>query len=76
MIEQTIGRIDPAFLAGEVRDLAYDARRLLNSPSTEHFELRELSRRISDLQDQIRGQPFHELACWLENVRRRLDEAS
>jgi len=73
MLDQTNGALDPAALAEEVRDLANDAHRVLNSPTPETHDIDDLSRRVADLQGQIRGYPFDELACWLDNVRQIID---
>jgi hypothetical protein len=73
MSEKTSGQLDPAALADEVRDLAQDAHRVLNSPTTEDVAIEDLSRRIDLLKDQIRGYPFNELSSWLDNVRQIID---
>jgi hypothetical protein len=67
--DQSTGALDPAGLAQEVRSLANNAYRVLKRPGAEAVEVRALSRRIAHLQDQIRGYPFVDLACWLANVR-------
>jgi hypothetical protein len=75
MPEKSLGLLDPAALADEVRDLAHDAHRVLNTSPTEFREIDELSRRISCLQHQIRGYPFDELSCWLDNVRQLVESS-
>lgn len=75
MIDRTIGPLDPANLAEEVRDLANDAHRVLNAPVCEIPAIDDLSRRIAHLQDQIRGYRFNDLACWLDNVRQKIETA-
>jgi hypothetical protein len=73
MEEKPLGQLDPAVLAEEVRGLAHDARRVLSSPADEFPEIDDLSRRVTHLQDQIRGYPFGELATWLDNVRQIIE---
>jgi hypothetical protein len=73
MAEHTPGPLDPAALADEVRELATDAHRVLNEPTPENLEIDALTQRVLSLQDQIRGYPFDELACWLENVRQIIE---
>jgi hypothetical protein len=73
MPEHTPGPLDPALLAEEVRELAHDAHRVLNSPLPKTPEIDTLAERVGRLQDQIRGYPFNELACWLDNVRQIID---
>ena len=75
MIDPTPRPFDPAVLAEEVRDLAQKAHRVLNASAIEALEIDDLSRRIAFLQEQIRGYPFDALACWLDNVRQRIEEA-
>ena len=67
------GPLDPAALAEDVRELAHDAHRVLNSPSPVIPEIDALAERVASLQDQIRGYPFDELACWLDNVRQIIE---
>jgi hypothetical protein len=74
MIDPTPRPLDPAVLAKEVRDLAHEAHRVLNAPAIEVLEIDDLSRRIASLQEQIRGYSFNSLACWLDNVRQRIEE--
>ncbi len=73
MLDRTDGLMDPAVLADEVRDLAIDAHRVLNAPTTENRDIADLSRRIAHLQGQIRGSSFDELAGWLASVRQRVE---
>jgi hypothetical protein len=75
MFETPLGLLDPAVLAEEVRGLANDAHRVLSSPTNEIPEIHDLSRRVTHLQDQIRGYPFEELATWLDNVRQIIEAA-
>jgi hypothetical protein len=75
MSEQSPGPLDPVALAAEVRDLANDAHRVLNAPCNEIQEVDDLSRRVTHLQDQIRGYPFDELSCWLDSVRQIIESA-
>jgi hypothetical protein len=74
MSDQTLGPLDPAALAEEVRELANDAHRVLNTLATEIPEIDALTERIAHLQAQIRGYPFDELACWLDNVRQIIED--
>ena len=73
MSENSNGPLDPAALADDVRELAHDAHRVLNSPTTEDVAIEDLSRRIDLLKDQIRGYPFNELSSWLDNVRQIIE---
>jgi hypothetical protein len=73
MLEKPLGPLDPAVLADEVRGLANDAHRVLSSPTNEIPEIDDLSRRVSHLQDQIRGYPFADLAIWLDSVRQIIE---
>jgi hypothetical protein len=75
MYDPTLSCLDPAALADEVRDLASDAHRVLNAPTTGNPEIEALTQRIAYLQDQIRGYPFDELASWLDNVRQIIESA-
>ncbi len=74
MVKSTLGPLDPAVLAEEVRDLAHDAHRYLKADPPEKPNAVELSRRLATLQHQIRGYPFEDLACWLENVQQLIVE--
>lgn len=60
--------LDPAALAASIRELAYEARRVLNDPARRPFELRSLSRRIGVVRQQTIDQPGSELARWLESL--------
>ncbi len=73
MSDQTPGSLDPAALADEVRELANDAHRVLNTPAPKLPEIDALAERVAYLQDQIRGYPFSELSCWLDNVRQIIE---
>ena len=73
MLQNTPGPLDPAALADEVRELAYDAHRVLNAPLPDSPEMDELAERVGRLQQQIRGYPFNELAGWLDNVRQIIE---
>jgi hypothetical protein len=75
MGDQSTGPLDPAILAQEGRSLANDAYRVLKRPGAKAVEVRALTQRIAHLQDQIRGYPFVELACWLANVRHLVSAA-
>jgi len=75
MEDQSTGPLDPAVLAQDVRSVANDAYRVLKRPGAEAVEVRVLARRIAHLQDQIRGYPFVDLACWLANVRKLAEVA-
>ncbi|SIN77615.1 hypothetical protein SAMN05444166_0779 [Singulisphaera sp. GP187] len=63
---------DPAFLAASVRDLAIEARRILNDSARNPFEVGALSRRITDLQSQVPNRTPSELSRWLENLSREV----
>jgi len=73
MPDHTPGPLDPAALAENVRELANDAHRVLNDPAPVTPEIDALAQRVAYLQDQIRGYPFDELACWLDNVRQIIE---
>jgi hypothetical protein len=73
MAQHTPGRLDPALLAEEVRDLANDARRVLYAPVPAAPEIDDLAARVDRLQDQIRGYSFNQLACWLDSVRQIIE---
>ena len=73
MLDHTPGPLDPAALAEDVRELANDAHRVLNAPSPVTPEIDALAQRVAHLQHQIRGYPFDELACWLDNVRQIIE---
>jgi hypothetical protein len=73
MQSNTPGRLDPATLADEVRELANDAHRVLNSPTPDIPAIEALADRVASLQDQIRGHPFDDLSCWLDSVRELID---
>lgn len=71
MSQQT--RTDPARLAESVRDLAVEARRILNSPAHHPHELRDLSRRIRVIREQVPGRPTNDLSRWLETLSRHVE---
>ena len=73
MADQIPVPLDPAALAENVRELANDAHRVLNAPIPVTPEIDALAERVAYLQDQIRGYPFDELACWLDNVRQIIE---
>jgi hypothetical protein len=73
MLDFTPGPLDPAALAEDVRELANHAHRVLNDPAPLVPEMDALAQRVANLQDQIRGYPFDELACWLDNVRQIIE---
>jgi hypothetical protein len=73
MAEHTPGPLDPAVLAEQVRELANDAHRVLNAPVPSNPEIDDLAERVGHIQDQIRGYPFNELACWLDSVRQIIE---
>jgi hypothetical protein len=73
MENPTPGLLDPAALAESVRELANDAHRVLNAPSPQTPQIDALAERVVYLQDQIRGYPFDELACWLDSVRQIIE---
>ena len=59
-------------LAASVRDLAFQARRVLSGPLG-HPDALTLSNRIAVLQDQLEGRPASLLHEWLESLRDRVD---
>lgn len=63
---------DPAILAASVRDLALEARRIINDTARNPFEVGALSRRIDDLQRLVPGQTTSELSRWLNNLSREV----
>lgn len=64
---------DPAILAASVRDVAIEARRILNDSARNPFEVGALSKRINDLQRQVPRRSASELSRWLENLSREVD---
>jgi hypothetical protein len=67
---------DPARLAAEVRDLAFEAYRTLHDPFPSTPEAVQLSRRIARLQGKLRSLPAPDLSLWLENLRQRVESAT
>ncbi|AGA29079.1 hypothetical protein [Singulisphaera acidiphila] len=67
---------DPALLAASVRDVAIEARRILNDSARNPFEVGALSKRINDLQSQVPRRSANELSRWLENLSREVDSDS
>jgi|GEM_PF-5976597 len=63
---------DPATLAASVRDLAIEARRILNDTARHPYEVGALADRIHDLQSQARDCSSDELSRWLENLSRKV----
>lgn len=59
---------DPAALAASVRDLALEARRILNDTARHPFEVGALADRIHLLQNQAKCCSSDELSRWLENL--------
>jgi hypothetical protein len=64
---------DPAVLAASVRDVAIEARRILNDSARNPFEVGALSKRINDLQSQVPSHSTSELSRWLKNLSREVD---
>jgi hypothetical protein len=64
--------LDPAALAASIRELAYDARRILNDPTRSPFELRGLSLKIGQLQGQLAEERGGELNRWLDSLSRKV----
>jgi hypothetical protein len=62
-----------ATLAATVRSLAKQAHLLLNDPTTQDHELRDLARRIGKLQDHVASWPPSDLTLWLESLRGRVE---
>jgi hypothetical protein len=70
------GSCDAAGLAVSVRDLAHLAHQTLQDPSGGPHAARELTRRIARLQERFPHTLGNPLAVWLENLRRRVEQAS
>ena len=64
---------DPAILAASVRDVAIEARRILNDSARNPFEVGALSKRINDLQSQVPSRSTSELSRWLESLSREVE---
>jgi hypothetical protein len=62
-----------AALAATMRSLAKQAHLLLNEPTTEDHELRDLVRRIASAQRELACWPPSNLSRWLENLRVQVD---
>lgn len=65
--------IDPATLAESVREVAYEARRVLADPTRTAFETRALARRTTLLGRQVPAGPQSDLARWLNNLSQALE---
>jgi len=68
-----INQNDPAAFAAEVRDLAFQAHRMLTRPDASPTELCQLSRRISRLRTQMKVMISDELSDWLDKLSSRVE---
>lgn len=59
---------DPATLAASVRNVAFEARRILNDSARSPYEVGALTRRINDLRNQVPSRSSSELSRWLKSL--------
>ncbi len=63
---------DPAAFAAEVRDLAFQAHRVLTSVTVAPADLTQLSSRIARLRSPMNLMISEELSDWLDTLSQRL----